>query len=135
MLVTILSTCEERPPSNEPPEAGSPELTGTVWVLESLVQGKSVSDVGGERATLELFNDGSMLGSTGCRALTGRYTIAGVEVTMAELSTHGECPIELRGQDSAVVRVLDDGFRVEVDDEILTVTSTGSEGLAYRAEP
>jgi hypothetical protein len=54
---------------------------------------------------------------------------------MAELSAHGECPVELRDQDAAVVRVLDDGFRVEVDDEILTVTSTGSEGLAYRAAP
>ena len=132
VLVTTLSACEE---PDEPAETDSPELTGTVWVLESLVQGASVSDAGGERATLELFSDGSMLGSTGCRALNGRYTVAGDEVTMAELSAHGECPVELRDQDAAVVRVLDDGFRVEVDDEILTVTSTGSEGLAYRAAP
>jgi heat shock protein HslJ len=135
VLVTILSACEETRPSNEVPEAGSPELTGTVWVLEGLVQGESVSGVGGERATLELFSDGSMLGSTGCRALNGRYTIAGVEVTMAELSAHGDCPVELRDQDAVVVRVLGDGFRVEVDHEILTLTSTGNEGLAYRAAP
>jgi heat shock protein HslJ len=134
VLVTILSACEETPPPDQPPETDSPELTGTVWVLESLVQGESVSDVGGERATLELFSDGSMLGSTGCRALNGRYTIAGVEVTMAELSAHGDCPVELRDQDAVVVRVLGDGFRVEVDDEILTLT-TGNEGLAYRAAP
>jgi len=76
-----------------------------------------------------------MLGSTGCRALNGRYTIAGVEVTMAELSAHGDCPVELRDQDAVVVRVLGDGFRVEVDHEILTLTSTGNEGLAYRAAP
>ena len=135
VLATILSACEEKPPPDEPLGAGSPGLTGTVWVLEGLVQGGSVSDAAGERATLELFSDGSMLGSTGCRALSGRYTIAGVELTMAELSAHGDCPVELRGQDAAVVRVLDDDFRVEVDDEILTVTSTGSEGLAYRAAP
>jgi heat shock protein HslJ len=135
VLVTILSACEETSPSDEPPEADSPELTGTVWVLEGLVQGESVSDVGGERATIELFSDGSMLGSTGCRALNGRYTIAGVEVTIAELSAHGDCPVELRDQDALVVRVLGDGFRVEVDDEILTLTSPGNEGLAYRAAP
>lgn len=135
MLVTILFACEETSPPDEPAEADSPELTGIVWVLESLVQGESVSDAGGERATLELFSDGSMLGSTGCRTLNGRYTIAGDEVTMADLAAHGECPVELRDQDAAVVRVLDDSFRVEVDDEILTLTSTGSEGLAYRAAP
>lgn len=134
VLVTILSACEEASPSDQPPEADSPELTGTVWVLESMVQGESVSDVGGERATLELFSDGSMLGSTGCRALNGRYAMAGDEVTMAELSAHGECPVELRDQDAMVVRVLGDGFRVEVGDEILTLT-TGREGLAYRAAP
>lgn len=134
MLVTFLSACEETPPSDEPPEADPPQLTGAVWVLESLVQGESVSDVGGERATLELFSDGSMLGSTGCRALNGSYTNAGVEVTMTELSAHGDCPAELRDQDAVVVRVLGNGFRVEVDDEILTLT-TGNEGLAYRAAP
>ena len=134
MLVTILSACEETSPSDEPPAADPPQLAGTVWVLERLVQGESVSDVGGERATLELFSDGSMLGSTGCRALNGSYTIAGVEVTMTELSAHGDCPAELRDQDAVVVRVLGGGFRVEVDDEILTLT-TGNEGLAYRAAP
>jgi hypothetical protein len=54
---------------------------------------------------------------------------------MAELSAHGDCPVELRDQDAVVVRVLGDGFRVEVDHEILTLTSTGNEGLAYRAAP
>lgn len=131
-LATALSACGA---TDESTEGGSPNLTGTVWVLEGLVRGGSVSDVGGDRATLELFSDGSLLGSTGCRALNGRYTISGAEITMTELSAHGECPVELRAQDAAVVRVLDAGFRVEVDDGALTVVSTVNEGLSYRAAP
>jgi len=109
------------------------ELTGTVWVLESLVQGASVSTVTGERATLELFSDGSMLGSTGCRTLNGNYTIAGAEVQMTELTANGDCPSDLEDQDTQVVTVLG-SFRATVEGETLTLTSPGSMGLRYRGE-
>lgn len=109
------------------------ELTGTVWVLDSLVQGDSVSSVVGERATLELFTDGSMLGSTGCRSLNGRYTVTGAEVLLNELSAEGECP-ELVDQDSLVVTVLGDGFRAAIEGDTLTLSSVGNEGLIYKAE-
>ena len=63
------------------PPLPTAELTGTVWVLESLIDGDAASSVNGDRATLELFTDGSMLGSTGCRSLHGTYTVTGAEVT------------------------------------------------------
>ncbi len=113
------------------PEA---ELTGTVWVLESLVQGDAVSSVAGERATLELFTDGSLIGSTGCRILTGSYVISGAEVQFTRFSAGGECPPELARQDDHVVSVLGDGFRAEVDGDTLIVTAAGGQGLIYRAE-
>ncbi len=116
------------------PPAPISQLTGTVWVLDGLVQGDTVSSVAGERATLELFSDGSMLGSTGCRTLNGSYLISGAEVVLNELAAKGECPPDLHEQDGQVVTVLGDGFRARIDEDILTVTSVGDEGLIYRAE-
>jgi heat shock protein HslJ len=110
------------------------ELTGTVWVLEGLVQGDSVSSVAGERATMELFTDGSMLGSTGCRTLDGQYIVSGAELVMTEMSAHGECPAELEAQDGHVVTVLGDGFRAVVDGQLITLTSSGDLGLVYRSD-
>jgi heat shock protein HslJ len=117
------------------PPVPTAELTGTVWVLESLVDGDSASSVGGERATLELFSDHSMLGSTGCRDLHGRYEVVGTEVTMPEMAAEGECPPDLQAQDDQVISVLGDGFRASVEGQVLNLTSSGGLGLVYRAEP
>jgi len=119
---------------NELPPVPTAALTNTVWVLESLIEGDSASSVGGERATLELFTDGSMLGSTGCRNLNGRYVVSGAEVLMNELAAEGDCAQELEAQDSLVVTVLGDGFRALVEGDTLTLTSAGNQGLVYRAE-
>lgn len=116
------------------PPAPVEELTGTVWVLEGLIEGDVTSSVAGERATLELFSDGSMLGSTGCRDLNGRYVIRGAEVLLPELAANGECPAELQEQDGLVVTVLGDGFQAVVEGGTLTVSSRGGLGLVYRAE-
>ena len=78
------------------PEA---ELTGTVWVLDGLVTGDTVTSVDGEPATLELFTDGSVLGSTGCRTLAGQYVVDGPQVLFTELAANGECEPGLAAQD------------------------------------
>lgn len=113
------------------PEA---ELTNTVWVLDGLITGDAVSSVSGERATLELFSDGSVLGGSGCRLLQGQYMISGPEVVLTEFSAEGECDPALADQDSHVVAVLGDGFRVEVDGQRMTLWSAGDVGLSYRAD-
>lgn len=110
------------------------EITDTVWVLDGLVQGDAVSTSMGERATLELFTDGSLLGSTGCRTLNGHYVIEGAEVQFTDFSAVGDCEPDLQAQDGHVVTVLGDGFRAEVDAQTLTITSAGNLGLIYRAE-
>lgn len=113
------------------PEA---ELTNTVWLLDGLISGDAVTSVAGERATLELFSDGSVLGGSGCRLLHGQYTISGAEVVFTEFAAEGECDPSLSEQDAHVVTVLGDGFRAEVDGQRLTLQATGSEGLTYHAE-
>lgn len=111
------------------------ELTATVWVLDTLIQGDAASSVGGERATLEFFTDGSAIGGTGCRLFSGQYQISGSEVVFTELAADGqECEPELATQDSQVISALEGGFRVEVDGDRMTTWTRGDEGLGYRAE-
>jgi heat shock protein HslJ len=112
------------------PDAG---LTSTVWVLDGLEQGDSVSSVGGDRATLEMFSDGSLLGSTGCRSLSGNYTVTGTAVSVTGLKADGTCPSGLTDQDALVIRVLSDGVTAEVRGNTLTLTSSDDLGLVYLA--
>jgi heat shock protein HslJ len=110
------------------------ELIGETWVLETLIQGETASSVQGDPATLVLNADGTFDGSTGCRAIAGDYVISGASVQFTSWGAEGECPPDLAAQDNLVVTVLGDGFGVEIDDDRLTVTSMGNEGLVYRAE-
>ena len=59
---------------DEVPAVADAELTGTTWVLESLVSGDAVSSTLGEPAILVLGDDRTLTGSTGCREFTGTYT-------------------------------------------------------------
>ncbi|MFZ0014602.1 MAG: META domain-containing protein [Acidimicrobiia bacterium] len=113
------------------PEAA---LTNTVWVLDGLVTGDTVTSVSG-RSTVEFFTDGSVLGDTGCRPFSGQYVVNGAEVLLTELAADGnECEPGLSDQDNHVISVLGDGFRVEIEGEMFTAWSVGEEGLVYRAD-
>jgi heat shock protein HslJ len=116
------------------PPVPTADLVGTTWTLETLIQGETASSVAGETAMLLLAADGSLTGSTGCREFTGAYTETGGEIVVTEM-TMGEqdCPDDLRAQDSHVVEVIGDGFRVAVDGNTLTLSSRGELGLVYRA--
>ena len=107
-------------------------LVGTPWLLESVLHGDAVSSVVGDPATLTLHADGTLEGSTGCRTLTGAYTIEGDEFLATELRADGECPADVADQDAHVVSVLGDGFRAALNGELLTVTGSGGDGLIYR---
>jgi heat shock protein HslJ len=106
-------------------------LIGSTWLLDSLVEGEAVSSVMGEPATLELRDDGTLSGSTGCRTFDGGYTMSdgGVEVTDL-VNDDRACP-DLVRQDEHVLTVIGDGFAYEIDGERLTLTD-GRIGLVYR---
>lgn len=110
------------------------EMLGTVWVLDGLVSGDAVSSVAGDGATLELFSDGSLLGSTGCRTLTGTYVETAGSIGISDLAADGECTDDLSGQDNQVIAVLEGPLQAEIDGQTLTLTGSGGEGLIYRAE-
>lgn len=109
------------------------DLLGTVWVLDGLIQGEAVSSVSGEQATLELFSDGSFIGSTGCRDISGSYVVVGGAVQFTDFRAEGDCPADLAEQDSRVISALEGGFRVEIEGDRMTTWVAGDEGLIYRA--
>ena len=116
------------------PSVPEEALIGTVWVLEGLIDGDSISTVLGENLTLDLRDDGTLTAMTGCRILTGTYAVGGDEIQTPELSAEGECTAELSAQDSRIVTVFEGGFTVEIVGNSLTLTAAGNEGLRYRAD-
>ena len=117
------------------PPVPDAELRGTVWVLESMISGDAVSSVADERATLEFFSDGSVLGDTGCRGFGGAYEIAGSEIVIGDLGSDGhQCEANLADQDRRVLSVLESPMRADIAADRLILTISGGEGLVYRAE-
>lgn len=108
-------------------------LVGTVWVLEAVVAGGTTSSPLGDRATLELRDDGSLVGSTGCRGIDGRFVIEGGRVLMPDMIMSDDlCPVGTESQDSHVVTVLGDGFTPTIDGDVLTLSDPDGSGLVYR---
>jgi heat shock protein HslJ len=110
-------------------------LTGTWWVLDTLVDGETASSTVGDPAVLLLAADGTVQGSTGCRALSGTWTASGDELALAGLEFDGECPADLAGQDVHVVAVLGGGVRAQVEGDRLTLQAPDGRGLGYRVAP
>lgn len=118
------------PVTDEP----APELAGTVWVLDGLVEGETASSVAGRGAELRLAADGTLSGSTGCRLFRGPWTASGDTVTLGLLATDRRaCPPGLRAQDEFVLAVLQGDLAVELDGSTLTLTAPSGRGLTYRA--
>lgn len=115
------------------PPVANAALVGTVWVLNSLINGNAVSSTVGARATLQLIADGTLSGSTACRDITGRYTVSGdqVHVTLDPYDTIG-CAAGIGDQDVQVLGVISDGFSFAINGRSLTLTA-GSRGLGYLA--
>lgn len=118
------------------PPVPTAELTGTVWVLDGMLKGDALTSplASADRATLELFTDGSFIGTTGCRTIAGSYEVSGAEVRFTSWQADGECSANLTDQDSRVISALEGGFRVEIEGGRMTTWVTGDEGLVYRAE-
>lgn len=112
------------------------DLLGTVWVLEGLLNGDAVTSPASdaEPSTLELFEDGTFVGSTGCREISGLFEVTGAEVQFTDWGAEGECHPGLQEQDSRVISALEGGFRVEIDGNRMTTWVPGDEGLLYRSQ-
>lgn len=108
-------------------------LAGRWNVVAVGIAGSEAAAEGG--AFVEFDADGGMEGSTGCRALTGRFQVGGDEVLMTELSAGEECDARLVDQDGLVVEVLGDGFTADFSgaDEVRLDSRGGPYLLLERA--
>lgn len=111
-------------------------LVGTTWVLESLIDGETVSSTMG-RGTLVLAEDGTLTGSSGCRILRGSYELDGDRLVVGELLADpaaGRCAEGAEAQHDHVVGVLRDGPTVAVQGDRLTLTARDGQGLDLRGQ-
>jgi len=117
------------------PPVANADLVGTTWILDSLISGDAVSSTVGEPATLQLNADGTFAASTGCRDVTGRYTVEGntLRTTLDPYDTIG-CANGVGDQDTHVLKVLSDGFSATIQGQSLALTA-GDKGLGYRVAP
>jgi heat shock protein HslJ len=115
------------------PEVPASDLVGTEWVLETLLDGEVASSTTGAEAVLGLAGDGTLTASTGCRGLTGSWSLEGdvVRVTGVEPEA-ATCGPDVAAQDEQVVAVLSADFQVAVSEDSLTVTGADGLGLVYR---
>jgi heat shock protein HslJ len=120
-----------------PPEPDA-ALVGTVWRLESLVDGLgpdgSVSSVVGE-PTLELTEDGEVRGDTGCNTFTGSYELDDETLELGPLATtRMACDGPEGSQEEHVLDVLEaDSLAVTIDGAGLRL-SADDRALDYRAD-
>ncbi len=115
------------------PEVPASDLAGTRWVLETLLEGEVASSTTGRPAVLELADGGALTGSTGCREVTGRWSLDGDVVRVTGFAPGpGTCPPDVVAQDAQVTAVLGEAFQVAVAGDSLTVTGRDGAGLVYR---
>ena len=89
------------------PEVPEAELTDTMWLLETLIEGDAATTPQGEPVTLELRSDGTLHATTGCRTLTGTWSVSGSMLMTPSLRADGECSPQLEQQDQHVIGVLE----------------------------
>jgi heat shock protein HslJ len=116
------------------PPVPTMQLLGTRWVLETLLDGEVASSTTGQPAELVLADDGTLTGSTGCRGISGSWSLEGDVVRVTAFATDGAaCPPDVAPQDRQVGDVLSGAFQVAVAGDSLTLTAPDGLGLVYKA--
>lgn len=117
------------------PQMADAVLVDTLWTLDGLVDGDAVSSTvaGAEPATLELRDDGTLSGTTGCRTYAGRYQAEGTTVIVSDLVNDDRACPDFADQDEHVLAVIGERWTYEIEGNRLTL-SAGDLGLIYIAD-
>lgn len=110
-------------------------LTGTTWVLDTLVEGEVASTPpAGTRASITFDDDGTFSIETGCNSGGGRYTLEGDRLTFTSYETTlMACKDEREALEVHMIGLLKAGeVRVEVEADHLTVDA-GTTGGGFTA--
>ncbi|WP_418152719.1 META domain-containing protein [Actinoalloteichus caeruleus] len=117
------------------PEVPDAELVGTDWLLGSVITGETASSTHSDPATLRFAADGTLTGSTGCRAFTGTWREADWRVEVVDLEPEeATCDDEFaQRQDDRVLSTLGGEVEFETSGDQLRLSDADG-GLGYRAE-
>jgi heat shock protein HslJ len=116
------------------PATPASPLVGTTWVLNGVInEFGGMSAAGIDAAFIVFADDGTLHGSTGCRDLTGTWTLNGDIVTTKEVTVEGACTGTLTDVDKVVVQVLNEGFAGAIDGDHLGAHPRDNLGLDYFA--
>lgn len=110
-------------------------LTGTTWVLDTMVKGEVASTPPtGTRASIAFDDDGTFSVETGCNTGGGRYTLEGDRVTFTSYETTlMACKDEREALEAHMLGLLEAGeVRVEVEAAHLTIDA-GAIGGGFTA--
>ena len=105
-------------------------LVGVTWTLVALRDGDTTTEPGGDGFVS--FDDGTMTGSTGCRALDGTWMRQGSSIAFTNLGADGECSPELQDQDRFVTWIFEDMTATVTGDELVLASRDGDRSLVYR---
>ncbi len=119
-------------------------LVGVTWVLDTLISGDAASNSAGKDAAfLEFADDGTLIGSTGCRPLEGEWSLDGATIRVPTLSAiddpaAGACSPESEALDRDIIAVIESDTTGQIDGQVdgsrLTLTAPGGDGLSFTAE-
>jgi heat shock protein HslJ len=107
-------------------------LTGTAWVLDSIITGDAASSVPeGVQSTLQLKPSGLAFAELGCNTGRGGYQVDGSTITFEPMATtRMACEETAMSVEDAVLAVLQGDVGFSIDGESLVLTPTSVSGNA-----
>jgi heat shock protein HslJ len=138
VLIALAPACVVPPTPTAPTHAPSrAELTQTRWVLVAYGQPGAEQDVlEGTQITANFDEDGRVSGSAGCNQYFAAYTIAGKELTIAQLAfTEMAClePTGVMEQEQAFLAALQGVHQFDIVDGQLQLQTTDGQLLTFHA--
>jgi heat shock protein HslJ len=111
-------------------------ITGTRWVVESLIDRDSASSIPiGARAHLTIGTDGTFTGNSGCNEMGGGAVTTGTTIAFSDVfTTRMACEPDRTRLEQAVLAVLRDTVTYEVEADRLRVRYPSGKGLDLRAD-
>ena len=111
-------------------------LTGTRWIVESIVDRDTASSIPqGATAHLLMNADGTFTGNTGCNQMGGAAAIAGPTIRFNDVyTTKMACDDGRMRLERAVLSVLRDTLSYEIEADQLRLRHSSGKGLDLRAE-
>ncbi|MEV8534886.1 META domain-containing protein [Streptomyces sp. NPDC051211] len=132
--LTLTATGGDRISLSSAPRTPAPLLTGTRWIVDSIIKGETVSSVpaGAEgRAELTIAADGAASGNLGCNRFTGKAAIDGPKIEFGPLAaTRMACTGPAGEVEQALSALLRSGpLHYTIKDGTLTLTAADGQGV------